>query len=183
MADNVGFTPGSGSIIAADDVGGALHQRIKPTFGEDGVAVDVSQTNPLPVAVEGISILKRIALLLKPLGFVGQSGRLAVEPVQATATNLNATVVQPTPANLNATVVQGNAASLQMTAVQASPTSLNVSAYQATATSLNATVVQPTAANLNMTANVATVGSVPGFDLMKAMSRAAYNTGIRANIS
>ena len=49
MADNVGYTPGSGAIVAADDVGGVLYQRIKPAFGEDNTATDVSATNPLPV--------------------------------------------------------------------------------------------------------------------------------------
>jgi hypothetical protein len=31
--------------------------------------------------------------------------------------------------------------------------------------------------------NLAAVGGIPGFDLMKAASRTAYNTGIRANIT
>lgn len=49
MADNVGYTPGTGALVAADDVGGVLYQRIKPAFGENNTAVDVSATNPLPV--------------------------------------------------------------------------------------------------------------------------------------
>jgi hypothetical protein len=49
MADNVGYTPGSGAVVAADDVGGVLYQRIKPAFGADNSAVDVSSANPLPV--------------------------------------------------------------------------------------------------------------------------------------
>ena len=31
--------------------------------------------------------------------------------------------------------------------------------------------------------NIATIGTIPGFDLMKAMSRQAYNSGIRSKIS
>jgi len=50
MADNVGYTPGSGALVAADDIEGILFQRIKPVVGADGVAVDVSSTNPMPVA-------------------------------------------------------------------------------------------------------------------------------------
>ena len=50
MADNVGYTPGSGAIVAADDISGVLYQRIKPVVGVDGVAVDVSSTNPMPVS-------------------------------------------------------------------------------------------------------------------------------------
>jgi hypothetical protein len=49
MADNIQVTPGSGPSVAADDVGGVLYQRIKPAFGADGSATDVSAANPLPV--------------------------------------------------------------------------------------------------------------------------------------
>jgi hypothetical protein len=50
MADNVGYTPGSGATVAADDIGGVLHQRIKIGVGADGSATDVSSANPLPVS-------------------------------------------------------------------------------------------------------------------------------------
>jgi hypothetical protein len=50
MADNVGYTPGSGALVAADDISGVLYQRIKPVVGADGVAVDVSSANPMPVS-------------------------------------------------------------------------------------------------------------------------------------
>lgn len=49
MADNTTYTPGAGVTIAADDVGGVLHQRVKLVSGADGVAVDVSSAAPLPV--------------------------------------------------------------------------------------------------------------------------------------
>lgn len=49
MADNVGYTPGSGATIAADEIGGVLHQRIKLGIGADGTAVDVSTANPMPI--------------------------------------------------------------------------------------------------------------------------------------
>jgi len=50
MADNVGYTPGSGAVIAADDIGGVLHQRVKIGVGADNTAVDVSDVNPMPVS-------------------------------------------------------------------------------------------------------------------------------------
>lgn len=50
MADNIGYTPGSGATIAADEIGGVLHQRVKVSVGADGAAADVSSTNPLPIA-------------------------------------------------------------------------------------------------------------------------------------
>jgi len=49
MADNVGYTPGTGALVAADEIAGVLHQRIKLGIGEDGEAVDVSAANPLPI--------------------------------------------------------------------------------------------------------------------------------------
>lgn len=43
MADNLSVTAGSGTTIAADDIGGGvLVQRVKPAIGADGTAVDVS---------------------------------------------------------------------------------------------------------------------------------------------
>lgn len=51
MADNVELNPGAGgSIVAADDIGGVLFQRVKVVHGADGVSAgDVSTANPLPV--------------------------------------------------------------------------------------------------------------------------------------
>lgn len=56
MADNITVTPGTGSTIAADDVGGVLFQRVKPAIGADGTAVDLAfgqgaKTASLPVVL------------------------------------------------------------------------------------------------------------------------------------
>lgn len=57
MADNINVTPGTGSIIAADDVGGVLHQRVKVVIGADGVTNgDVSSSNPMPVQLDAVSL-------------------------------------------------------------------------------------------------------------------------------
>lgn len=53
MADNVGYTPGSGEIIATDDIGGVQYQRVKPVWGTDGVANDVNANTPLPIQAIG----------------------------------------------------------------------------------------------------------------------------------
>ena len=50
MADNVGYTPGSGATVAADDIAGVLYQRVKIGVGADGSATDVSTANPMPIA-------------------------------------------------------------------------------------------------------------------------------------
>lgn len=51
MADNVAITAGSGTTIAADDIGGVLHQRVKISQGADGAATDVSSAAPLNVTL------------------------------------------------------------------------------------------------------------------------------------
>jgi hypothetical protein len=50
MEDNFEFTPGTGGVGAADNIGGVLHQRVKIQHGTDGHATDVSRASPLPVA-------------------------------------------------------------------------------------------------------------------------------------
>jgi hypothetical protein len=71
MADNVGYTPGSGATVAADDIGGVLYQRVKPVVGVDGVAVDVSDDAPLPVADKhsGNLLTRILQMLMAPLGY------------------------------------------------------------------------------------------------------------------
>ena len=56
MGDNISVTPGSGAVISADDVGGALYQRVKIGIGIDGSATDLAfgqatMANSLPVAI------------------------------------------------------------------------------------------------------------------------------------
>jgi hypothetical protein len=52
MVDNVAITAGTGTTIAADDIGaGVLVQRVKATWGPDGTAndTDVATGKPMPV--------------------------------------------------------------------------------------------------------------------------------------
>lgn len=49
MADNIPL-PATGVTAAADDVDGVHYQRVKPAFGADGSASDVSASNGLPIA-------------------------------------------------------------------------------------------------------------------------------------
>lgn len=74
MADNVGYTPGTGATVAADEISGVLYQRTKPVVGEDGVAVDVSQSNPMPIDAGNQSTLSMLLvrignMLMSPLGY------------------------------------------------------------------------------------------------------------------
>lgn len=102
MADNVGYTPGSGATIAADDISGVLYQRMKLSLGADGSATDApgDGTNGLDVDVTRVS------------------GDVTV--VQSTAANLNATVTGTVTANAgtgNFTVAQATAGNLNATVV------------------------------------------------------------------
>ena len=47
MADNVGYTPGTGETVATDDVSGVQYQRIKLTDGQPDSVVHarVKETN------------------------------------------------------------------------------------------------------------------------------------------
>ncbi|TIX27291.1 hypothetical protein [Mesorhizobium sp.] len=40
MADNVNVTEGTGTVVAADDIAGVKHQRVKMSLGADGSATD-----------------------------------------------------------------------------------------------------------------------------------------------
>lgn len=63
MADNVGYTPGSGATIAADDVGGVLYQRVKLTAGAENSATDISDAFPLPVNITSDTSMATARLL------------------------------------------------------------------------------------------------------------------------
>lgn len=105
MADNVGYTPGTGATIAADEIDGVLHQRVKIGIGGDGQAVDISDANPVPVDVGSQSTLSILLVrilnaLLAPLGYqkdiqryrvlaLLDSGSVATVTTVTTLTNLN----------------------------------------------------------------------------------------------
>jgi hypothetical protein len=122
MADNVGYTPGSGATVAADDIGGVLHQRIKIGVGEDGTAVDVSEANPMPSrdANAGNTLLRILQMLMAPLGYdkslqrqrgtvLVESGTITTVSTVNTVTTLsNITSVGGYPAQMQ--IIDGNRA-------------------------------------------------------------------------
>jgi hypothetical protein len=82
MADNVNITPGSGATVGADEIAGALYQRMKLVEGADGVNDgDISAANPLPV--EDLQLLALIQRLLNiqrsPVGYDPTLNRQRVE--------------------------------------------------------------------------------------------------------
>lgn len=52
MANDVTL-PGTGRVIATDDIGGVDYQRIKVVHGAEGSATDTSSAAPFPVALLG----------------------------------------------------------------------------------------------------------------------------------
>lgn len=52
MADNVTL-PGSGSIVATDEISGVHWQQMKLAYGGDGAATAVDAAAPLPVTMAG----------------------------------------------------------------------------------------------------------------------------------
>jgi len=69
VPDNVGYTPGSGATIAADEISTVLFQRIKLVHGADGVNDgDVSAANPLPSSVPGAASVTIMSLTTAATG-------------------------------------------------------------------------------------------------------------------
>lgn len=149
MADNVGYTPGTGSTIAADDVGGVLYQRVKITSGADGVASDDLQTSRAAPGDSDVGLLVRAigednaytqSLLLSLVELLRSVWQMGSAPGAASLTVRNATA-----ADFNATVtVSGTPASniSQVAAVAAHAVTGGASPAYTTAS--NELVVAPT---------------------------------------
>jgi hypothetical protein len=102
MPDNVTL-PGTGAVVASDDIGGFQYQRVKLIHGADGTnAGDVAVGNPLPVTpygelVEAIEAMRfAIASLTKTIGYAlpNPQGFPIMEVRQGTAGNLNVNATQ-----------------------------------------------------------------------------------------
>ena len=98
MADNLGYTPGSGATVATDEVSGLHYQRIKPVWGADGVVTDVSDATPLPTS-DGNSqnlLFRILQMLMAPLGYdkslQRQRGTVIVESGTVTTVSTVTTV-------------------------------------------------------------------------------------------
>jgi len=83
MVDNVTLDPGAGGVTLATDEISAVHfQRVKITFGADGVATDVSASNQLPAVVTNAGTFATQATLqtsTNEIGNVKNSGTFVVQ--------------------------------------------------------------------------------------------------------
>ena len=89
MPDNVGYTAGTGTNIATDEIGGVHYQRVKLAAGINGVARDVSESDPLPTQEVGgaTSLLMRIFnILASPMGYDRALARNRVSAVVESGT-------------------------------------------------------------------------------------------------
>lgn len=107
MPDNVGYTPGSGASIAADEINGTLYQRIKPTIGDDGFAVDVSKTNPMPTIAQRtddlLAMIERLIKICESSQVVdsAQRQRITLDAIAASLTLATVTTVSTVSAVTN----------------------------------------------------------------------------------
>lgn len=76
MADNVTL-PGTGEVVATDDIGGRQFQLVKVVHGADGVAHLTSDGNPLPTSDAAVQdlLLRLLSQLVSPIGYDKSLGR------------------------------------------------------------------------------------------------------------
>jgi hypothetical protein len=103
MSDNIGYTPGTGATIAADEIGGVLHQRIKIGVGGDGQATDVSSSNPMPIMAYG-ELIEAIEAMRMAIQSLNRTVGLAqVNPANGNMYVDGSRVTQPISGTVNAT--------------------------------------------------------------------------------
>ena len=102
MADNVGYTPGVGATIAADDIGGILYQKVKMIHGADGIAHETADNNPLPVTAtqELMQAIEAMRMAIQSL--TRTIGLAQVNPLTGRMLVDGSGVTQPVSGNVNA---------------------------------------------------------------------------------
>lgn len=82
MADNLGYTPGTGADVATEEVGGIHHQKVLVEHGgADGVTpTPASVLDPMPVHDEEghLQLTRIVAMLVSPSGYDRSLQRLRV---------------------------------------------------------------------------------------------------------
>lgn len=90
MADNVDITPGAGATVAADLVGGALHQRVKLSVGADGSAADAPGDATNGFKVQAVGATARDAAVSDYPILGGATARALAGTTPPTAVNADA---------------------------------------------------------------------------------------------
>lgn len=126
MADNLGYTPGTGAKVATDDldtlngaaVSEAQHvQRVKVGYGFDGDFNDVDADSPLPVIDEEAAMLLTRVLnaLNAPQGYDRSIQRQRGSVVVESGTVTTVTTVTTVSALTNLANITGNIGTYQAT--------------------------------------------------------------------
>jgi hypothetical protein len=103
MADNLGYTEGTGAEVATDEIGGNHFQRVKVTLGADGVNDgDVSESNPMPVMAVGdlLEALQSMSFAIQSL--TRTIGLAQVNPLTGSMFVDGSRVTQPISGTVNA---------------------------------------------------------------------------------
>lgn len=95
MPDNVGYTPGVGATVAADEIGGVLYQRVKMIHGADGIAHETADNNPLPIKAMGELIEAIEAMRMAIISLQKSIGMAQVNPLTGRMLVDGAGVTQP----------------------------------------------------------------------------------------
>jgi hypothetical protein len=117
VADNVGYTPGVGATVAADDIGGVLFQRLKLSLGGDGVNQGDAQGatadpvgNELALLVRSVveenaytqELLNTIAQILRSVWQMGSAaGAPSLTVRNSTQADFQVTIQNNAPVNVN----------------------------------------------------------------------------------
>lgn len=112
MADNVAITAGSGTTIAADDIGaGLLVQRVKPMHGADGSGTDVSAASPMPVIAGVSTVVSRSHIIADSDGAQSDAALITcTSPTQIVVTQLSAKADASNTGNVSVRIGFGAAA-------------------------------------------------------------------------
>lgn len=146
MSDNVQANAGSGGdLIAADDIGGVKHQRIKISQGADGSATDVSSAAPLQVTLAntGANTNKILTTPDLPSG----ASTAAKQPALGTAGTASTDVIS----------VQGIAS---MTPLATSNATTSVVGNGAAATAQRVTLANDSTGIVALTTSTASIGKL-----------------------
>ena len=164
MADNIGYTPGSGATIAADEIGGVLYQRMKIGIGADGTATDISTANPMPItAPNALGVSATGALTTTETGELVE----AIEALRMAVQSLNRSVGQTLPDTANRMRV--NIETGSNVAITSLPT-------LSTVTTVGTVTTVATTSNQTSMGGIIAVDQVPALMCMAAQ-------GLRRNIT
>jgi hypothetical protein len=164
MADNIAVTAGTGTNIAADDIGaGLLVQRVKATWGPDGTAndADTATGKPLPIQV-------RSATGLIPLGEPTDAKNTATDTTSVAVIPLLKQIsasVQAPPTQVVTNVKLSDAIAGEYEAVAAGQTAQVIGATGAAGDYLSHVVVSPATAGCGVVTildNATALVSFPG---------------------